>query len=108
MAVASVAVTAPLEGCASPSATAIAGVNTQIGVGISALAAAESTAADLKATGKISDAQKADIQAQAATLRATLQALRASGGVDTGNVLPATLTAITVMQATLNSLKAPS
>lgn len=105
MALSAFAAPVALSGCAASSATAIAGVNTQIGIGIAGLAAAESLAADLKIAGKISEAQKASVQAQATTIRTTLAALRASGGVDTANVLPATLTAITILQATVASWK---
>lgn len=97
-----------LTACAEPAATAVAGVNTQIGVGISGLAAAESVAADLKTAGKITEAQAIDFRTQATGLRKTLTDLRAAGGVDTANVLPVTLQAIVTLQNTLNSLKGPA
>lgn len=103
MAAASVAATAPLAGCATPSATSIAGVNTQIAVGITALATYESGLADAITAGRVSKAAGAENRVQITKLRNTLLAVRAAGGVDTDNVLPATLTAIAILQATLKA-----
>jgi hypothetical protein len=92
-------------GCAAPAtsttstAGAPMGVNTQIGIAISAVSGVQNTVASFLGAGKISKAEAIKVQAQCVQLAATLQALQAAGGFSLadGTTLQNTLLAVSLL-----------